>query len=162
METNNYYVSEQQVVLAQQRDAIKQIHHVLGKIFKMINPFKNQPEMTDKTKYQLESIDEVLAAVLIKMDKTVETIKEFERVDALIEPDYKEEIQKKNLNLEDHVGVVERDEDRNLHCESCLVPYNYCQDMVGKKVRLSLITLNCRAGTRKDYPFFANHVEVIE
>ena len=162
METNNYYVSEQQVVLAQQRDAIKQIHHVLGKIFKMINPINNQPEMTDETKYQLESIDEVLAAVLIKMDKTVETIKEFERVDALIEPNYKEEIQKKNLNLEDHVGVVERDEYGNLHCESCLVPYNYCQDMVGKRVKLSLITLNCRSITRHRYPTFANHVEVIE
>ena len=145
--TNNY-VSEHMVVLEQQREVVSEIEYVVDKLSKIL--------------YTLETTDELVDAMILKLEKINACLSEFHRLDSLIESVYQEEIQKMKRNFESHVGIVERDEGHNLHCGKCMIPYKYCQDMEGKKVRLSLITLNCRAGTRKDYPFFANHVEVIE
>ena len=147
METINY-LSEHQVVLTQQRETVYEIEHIVGKFNKMI--------------YTLETTDELLGALLIKLEKINACLAEFHRIDSQIDSDYQDAIQKMNLSLENNVGIVERDEGGNLHCGKCLLPYKYCQEMVGKKVKLSLITLNVHVGTRNMYPIFAKHVDVVD
>ena len=169
METKNY-MSEHHVVLTQQRDAVYETEKVVGKIGNIVSLLKEQLEANsdinletlEQTQYTLESIVELLDAVLIRSEKIKANISEFHRIDEQIDSDYKDELQKMKFDLENHVGIVERDEHKNLHCGTCMVPYKYCQDMVGKKVRLSLITLNVCDSTRNTYPIFAKHVDVIE
>lgn len=60
------------------------------------------------------------------------------------------------------VGVVECDEYGNLHVEDCQVGYKYCQDMIGKTVRLSLVTGNINKLSSARYPMFAKRVAVVE
>lgn len=58
---------------------------------------------------------------------------------------------------EDYEGILEKDEDGNLHCNQCLVHPNN-EKKIGEKVVLKNITRNTIKTYKKRYPFFAKTV----
>ena len=148
METNIYF-SEHQQVLQQQEELVRDVERVTGKF--------SEADVL----YSLQTADEILSALASRMEKINLHIAEYRRLSSQISPGYMEEIHRLFTSLEDYEGVVERDAHGNIHCGPCLVPYKHCQDLVGKRARLSLITLNLNNATRKAYPTFARHIDVI-
>ena len=149
MKTTNTY-SEHQIVFQQQEELVNDIEKVARKFGEM------------KIIYSLETADELVSALVSRMNTLNSHIEEYKRISSQISSVHKEEIHQLLSEFENQVGVIESDENGTLHCGSCVVPYNYCHDKVGKKVQLSLITLNKYNQTRNLYPVFAKHIEVVE
>ena len=149
METTRPF-SEHQLVLQQQED--------------LVNDVEKVTDMFSETEvlYSLQTADELLYAWSRRMEKLNMHLMEYKRISSLMKPECAEEIHSLFSNHENHVGQIEKDANGNLHCGDCLVPYNYCKDLVGKKVRLSLITLNSNPYSKNFYPTFAKHIYVVE
>ena len=69
---------------------------------------------------------------------------------------------KQTDEYENYVGVIHRDKKGNLHVDKCLVGYKYCQNLVGKTVRLFLVTQNDNKLCNKRYPLYAHRVAVVK
>lgn len=149
METINGY-SEHQIVLQQLEEHVQDIEKVTRKFGEM------------EIIYSLETADELISALVSRMKTLISHTEEYKRICSQISTVHKEEIHQLLSEFENQVGVIESDEKGTLHCGNCVVPYNYCHDKVGKKVLLSHITLNKFKQTRKIYPAFAKHIEVVE
>lgn len=149
METNIYF-SEHLLVLKYQEEVVKEVEKITDKFGEM------------EVLSSLQSADKILCALASRMEKINVHIAEYKRICSQISPGYMEEIQRLFSDQENYVGMIERDGNGNIHCGNSLVPYKYCQDLVGKKVRLSFITLNVNNNTRKLYPTFAKHIDVVE
>ena len=145
METN-YAFSEHQVVLQQQEE--------------LVNEVEKFSEM--EVLYSLQTVEEIMCALSSRMEKLNTHVAEYRRICSLMEPGYVEEMQSLFSSIENHVGVLERDKFGNLHCDNCLVAYKFGQSLVGKKVRISIVTLNANKMTRNIYPAFAKRIDVVE
>ena len=71
-------------------------------------------------------------------------------------------VPKQAEEYENHVGVILRDKKGNLHDDKCLVGYKYCHNLVGKTVRLLLVTPNDNKYCNKRYPMYARRVAVVK
>lgn len=149
METN-YSFSEHQVVLQQQKEMVKEVEKVADKFSEM------------DIIYSLQTADELWGALTSRFEKLKKHIEEYNQILSQMNLDFIANIQNLCSNFENSVAIIERDKDDNLHCGDCLVSYNYCQDKVGKKVKLSLVSINTNNISRGQYPVFAKHIEVIE
>ena len=149
METN-YSFSEHQMVLKQQEELVNEIETVTGKFCAM------------DILYSLQTADELCCALASRMEKLNVHIEEYRRIIAMMDPDYMDNIQKVFSSQENYVGLIEKDENDFLHCGNSLVPYTYCKDLIGKKVRISQITLNSIKESKLTYPTFAKHIDIIE
>lgn len=149
METN-YNFSEHQIVLRQQEELVSDVEKITGKFSGMAK------------QYLLETGDEVLCALISRMEKLNLHLAEYKRICSLMNPEYMEEIHNMFSNLENYVGLIEMDENNLIHCGKTLVPYTYCKDFIGKMARLSLITLNSRKDSKNKYPTFAKHIDIID
>ena len=69
---------------------------------------------------------------------------------------------KQTGEYENYVGVIHRDKKGNLHVGKCLVGYKYCQNLVGKTVKLFLVTQNDNKLCNKRYPLYAHRVAVVK
>lgn len=149
METN-YCFSEHQLVLRQQEELVSNLEKVTCKFGKM------------KILYSLQTTDEVLCALNSRMKELNVHFAEYKRISSLMTSVYMDQIHSMFTNLENYVGIIEQDDQGDLHCGECLVPYTFCKDLIGKKVRLSLITLNSKKDSKKKYQTFAKHIEIVE
>ena len=80
----------------------------------------------------------------------------------LVKPLLKLTVKRQQEEYENYVGVIQRDKRGNLHVDNCLVGYKYCQNLVGKTVRLFLVTGNDNKLCNKRYPIYAQRVAVIK
>ena len=124
------------------------------------SPDTNSKEMD--IEYGLESTFEVFEALYKRMNTLREHTKEHKQICQKMDLE-NIEIQESLPDLafyEGLEGVLKRDESENIHLGDCLVSYNYANNLVGKKVRISLVTVNANGKAR--YPYFAKHIEVID
>lgn len=150
METN-YAYSEQQAVLHRVNELVNKVEREAYK-FSALDP---------DTNYILQTYEECTSALSSRMDKLKKDVEELRQINLQIDSAYEAKIQEYLSSFEKTTGWVERDEDHNLHCGDCLISYNFGQNLVGKKVKLSGITLNTN-GRAAGYPVYANHVEVVK
>ena len=149
METTRFF-SESQIVLKQQEELVGNVEKITAKFSESI------------AKYKLETADELLCALESRMEKLNMHLAEYKRIISMIDPIFMESVQNMFSNIENYIGQIEKDEDGFLHCGKCMVPYTYCQNMIGKKVRISLITFNTNKSSKNKYPTFAKHIDVVE
>lgn len=108
--------------------------------------------------YGLETTIEVFEALVSRIKKLASHTEQHRQIsmemstekDSL--PDY--------THYEGFEGLLERDEDGNIHLGDCMVSFNFAKNLVGKKVMISSITVNTKL--RANYPFFAKHIELID
>lgn len=145
-----YSFSEHQVLLKQQEELVNNIEKVASKFCGM------------DILYSLQTADELFCALTSRLEKLNAHIAEYRRIIAMMDPSYMDNIQKVFSSQENYVGLIEKDENDYLHCGKSLVPYTYCKDLIGKKVKISHITLNSIKDSNLAYPTFAKHIDVIE
>ncbi len=148
METT-HFLSEHQYVLKQTDDMVDEIETLDDK-------FANIDVI-----YNLETADELLCALGNGFEKLNKLYLDYIEISSLINPVYLENTQKLLSSHEGNIGIIEKDERDILHCGDCLVPQNYCQDLVGKMVRISHITLNKNRHSRNKYQTYAYTIDLV-
>ena len=148
METTNF-LSEHLYVLKQIDDTVNDIEAVDGKFAKI------------DVIYNLETADEIVTALASGFEKLNKLVLEYMQITSQIDPEYWEQLQRMLSKYEGETGLIERDENGDLHCGDCLVSYNYCRNIVGETVRISHITLNTNHRTRNRYKTFANQIDLV-
>ena len=144
------YLTEHQVMLMNQEELVNEVEEVTGKFCEM------------ELVYSLQTTEEILCSLAKRMETLNKHLAEYKLISSQIDSAQMEEIRRMTASLENYVGIVERDKYGNLHCGNCLVSYRFCRNMVGKKVRISLISLNTNNITRNLYPTFAKHIDEVE
>lgn len=65
------------------------------------------------------------------------------------------------ISYEGREVVLERDDRGNIHSGECVVSYNYCADLVGRRVVLNSIQPNINIKTR-EYKYYAQFVRTVD
>lgn len=113
----------------------------------------------------LQSWDDIIHAIDSDTESLNRNIKEYIGWMKLLTPYAEEKPHPKEVKqvVESvRTGILERDSGRNVHVGDCMVGYKYCHNLVGKRVMLRGIQENDHRSTKHIYPFFANHVQVID
>ena len=113
-------------------------------------------------KHNLQKYFEGSVALNSSIEQLNAHLEEYRSISSQIRPDYSDKLLNTLSNLENTVGVVERDSDGNLHCGNCVVAYKHGEEIVGKQVKLSYITLNINKMSRHKYLAFARHVDILK
>lgn len=115
----------------------------------------------------LQSIDDIVDALKYDIIQLTTHIREYQSLDMELQKILSGNIvtdgaQEFAYDHENTESVVECDENGNFHCGKCLVGYNFCQYLIGKKVVISDIVDNTNPYTNIDYPFFAKRVKAVK